>query len=141
MGKLPATATPNDSEYTLRYDSTADRFAWFVSRNTSGIWTNPIANNFGALSVGVWYHIVAWYDSGSSLCGIAINDGTPNTASTTGLGPGNETCGFAIGRPGDYTGNYFDGVIDEVGFWKRALTPAERTELYNSGNGKTYPFT
>ena len=37
-------------------------------------------------------------------------------------------------------GNYWDGRIDEVGFWERALSQAEILELYNSGAGNTYPF-
>ena len=49
---------------------------------------------------------------------------------------------------GDYnmyfgTGDYHsfrDGKIDEIGLWSRALTSNEITELYNSGNGLTYPF-
>lgn len=35
---------------------------------------------------------------------------------------------------------YFDGDIDEMGFWSRALTGAEITSLYNAGVGKQYPF-
>lgn len=34
-----------------------------------------------------------------------------------------------------------DGDLDEVGYWNRVLTPTELTDLYNSGNGITYPFT
>lgn len=32
----------------------------------------------------------------------------------------------------------FDGVIDEGGIWKRAITASEVTELYNAGAGKQY---
>jgi hypothetical protein len=48
---------------------------------------------------------------------------------------------FTIGTQND-TANIFrwDGLIDEVGFWKRVLTSAERTELYNSGNGRDYAY-
>jgi hypothetical protein len=35
---------------------------------------------------------------------------------------------------------YFDGRVDEVGIWSRVLTASERTQLYNSGSGLTYPF-
>tara|TARA_Y100000310_G_C20677195_1_gene813764 strand:- start:253 stop:1083 length:831 start_codon:yes stop_codon:yes gene_type:complete len=31
-------------------------------------------------------------------------------------------------------------LVDEVGIWGRALTAEEVTELYNSGDGLTYPF-
>jgi hypothetical protein len=33
---------------------------------------------------------------------------------------------------------YFNGLIDEVGIWSRALTSDEITKLYNNGNGLTY---
>ena len=33
-----------------------------------------------------------------------------------------------------------NGSMDEVGIWDRALTDSEVAELYNSGNGLTYPF-
>ena len=34
----------------------------------------------------------------------------------------------------------FDGIIDEVGIWNRALTSTEVKELYNLGNGLAHPF-
>jgi len=36
------------------------------------------------------------------------------------------------------TGYYFDGIIDEVGFWSRVLTSVEIEALYSSGTGLTY---
>ncbi len=42
-----------------------------------------------------------------------------------------------------YIGGYFQnfsGLIDETGFWSRALTQTEITKLYNSGFGLPYPF-
>ena len=36
---------------------------------------------------------------------------------------------------------YFNGRLDEVGIWDRALSSTEITELYNSGAGLTYPFS
>jgi len=35
---------------------------------------------------------------------------------------------------------FFNGLIDEVGVWNRALSDSEITQLYNGGNGLTYPF-
>ena len=35
---------------------------------------------------------------------------------------------------------YFQGLLDEVGLWNRALTADEVEELYNNGNGLQYPF-
>lgn len=36
---------------------------------------------------------------------------------------------------------FFNGAIDEVGFWARDLTSSEITQLYNSNVGLQYPFT
>lgn len=35
---------------------------------------------------------------------------------------------------------YFNGLIDAVNVWNKELSSSEITELYNSGNGKQYPF-
>jgi hypothetical protein len=47
--------------------------------------------------------------------------------------------GFDIGDRSN--GSFpFNGSVDEFGIWKRALTSAEISSLYNSGNGLKYPF-
>lgn len=35
---------------------------------------------------------------------------------------------------------YWNGRLDEIGFWERTLTSQEISELYNNGNGNSYPF-
>ena len=35
-------------------------------------------------------------------------------------------------------GEYFNGTLDEIGFWDRALTQTEITTLYNGGSGFPY---
>jgi hypothetical protein len=52
------------------------------------------------------------------------------------------TDGNFIGNYNNYDSNWgFDGMIDEIGVWSRALTSGEVTQLYNSGAGLQYPFT
>ena len=41
---------------------------------------------------------------------------------------------------GTSVGYYMDGLIDEVGIFSKALNQTEITDLYNNGNGLTYPF-
>lgn len=36
--------------------------------------------------------------------------------------------------------SYYTGLADEMSLWNRILTPTEKTELWNSGNGLAYPF-
>lgn len=50
------------------------------------------------------------------------------------------TYDLSIYKSDVYEDGGFGGYIDEVGFWGRALTQPEITDLYNAGNGKPFPF-
>jgi hypothetical protein len=127
-------------EFLHYYDVGSSRFVFYVVSSGGGTFTPVSANNFGAASTGTWYFVVGWHDSVNNQIGISINDGTPNTAAHS-AGVADTATDFYIGRTGDTTDSYMDGLIDEVGFWKRVLTSTERTQLYNGGAGLTYPFT
>ena len=117
-------------EYNLRYVQSSDRFQFVVGAGGDSV----LANTLGSPSAATWYHIIAWYDATANQIGIAINDGAADTASFSGGAPDGTSpfwLGNAFNRP-------FDGLIDEVGFWKKVLTSTERTWLYNSGNGRSY---
>jgi hypothetical protein len=92
---------------------------------------------------GAWHHIVLTYDyvtSGTSVMKMYV-DGSLEGTTSNAVGPlTNSTAAFYIGARGGYSDNYFNGLIDEVGYWSRTLTQAEVTSLYNSGNGLAYPF-
>jgi hypothetical protein len=68
---------------------------------------------------------------------VCANDGAVASTSTSGQAPVTGASDFNIGRrqAGDF---YTDGLIDQVGIWKRKLTSDEITYLYNSGNGRSY---
>lgn len=124
-------------EYIIYYNVGSDRLQWFVSSNGSAT-TSVTANNLGSPSIGTWYLIHAWHDSVNNEIGIAVNAGTADTLSySSGVNDG--TAEFNLGRNQDGP-DFFDGLIDEVGFWKRVLTSGERTSLYNGGAGFGYPF-
>ena len=125
------------SEYALWYYGIDDRFRINVAFNgASSIGLN--ANNFGIPSPSTWYFIIAWVDADADTLNISVNNGTANsTALSSALN--STSTEFDIGS--DATGNYFDGRIDSAGFWKRVLTAAERTALYNSGSGRAITGT
>ncbi len=90
-------------------------------------------------STSTWYHVVAWHDSVNNQLCIAVNNGTPVTSSySAGVSTG--TGAFQLGRS-EGQSIFWNGLIDEFGFWKRVLTSGERTSLYNGGNGFAYPFS
>jgi hypothetical protein len=127
-------------EYNLFYNIDVSRFRFYVSSDggTGGTLTFVDANNFGAASTGVWYFIVAKHDSVNNQISIKVNEGTADTAAhTTGVFDGGNAFKIGSSLPGIPLG-YWDGLIDQVGFWKKVTTDAEDTWLYNSGNGRSY---
>lgn len=84
-------------------------------------------------TLGQWYFMAAVYDGAHTK--LSINDGAVTSAVFTGsiydgnaplsiLGTGSQNAGC---------------LVDEVGFWGRALTPSEITDLYNGGDGLSHP--
>jgi hypothetical protein len=88
---------------------------------------------------GSWHMVTAIYD-GSDM--YLYQDGTlVDSASWSGIAYDTTT----YIRIGTYNAagtdqNFWDGSMDELGLWERALSPTEVADLYNSGSGKTYPF-
>lgn len=137
---LVAKSTNTDASYFLYLDGATSRFKFAVysAAGFSG-GSNVDATTFGAVSTGVWCYVLAWHDSVLNTINIQVNDGGVDSAAHT-TGVYNATAAdFMLGSD-SFPGDYFDGIIDEVGFWKRTLSSGERSELYNSGAGNTYPF-
>lgn len=122
-----------DNEYALAYSAiTANRFEFAVRNPANTVTTTSPANTFGAPSTATWYFIMAQYDQ--SNLRISVNNGVVDqVAYSAGI---RDAAGLF--RIGGYSVASWDGRIDQVGFWKRALTAAEITQLYNSGNGLSY---
>ena len=91
-------------------------------------------------SLEAWVHLVATYDGDylrlyrngtSNATAVALDDELTYVTNSI----------FYLGHCPQGVVNDYDGWIDEVGIWNRALTQTEITELYNGGSGKTYPFS
>lgn len=101
--------------------------------------TNNLDVTFGTtLSNDNWYHIVFTWNGTTAYVYInnVRNSGwswsyTISYATTHNLTFGANDSGSQV----------YDGEIDELGIWNRALTDSEATYLYNSGSGLTYPFS
>lgn len=122
-------------EWLLRYNTSSQRFDFGWS-DGGNIFRNVLANTFGALSLATWYFVVGIHDSSTNQIKISVNNGAFNTAAATGVTTASAV--VTIGQRGGV--NFWDGRVDEVGIWKRVLSAAELTTLYNGGNGTTYPF-
>src|SRR4030095_9558068 len=94
-----------------------------------------------ALTIGVWTDVVYTFTSTGVNTGTEqfYTDGVARN-SRTGAVPAPLAGTLILGVEGSNT-HYLNGRLDEVAFWRRALTPTEVVQLYNGGAGATYPFT
>lgn len=124
----------SENEYHLIYDNDAHKIRFYAY---DGSW--KYASDPTTISTDTWYHIVAWYDESKQEIAVSVNDSVPGTQSLSSAIE-DSSAPFKVGVR--YTGQlYMQGYIDELGFWKRVLTDTERSQLYNDGDGLTYPFT
>jgi hypothetical protein len=114
----------------LLYLSKANFFAYVTGDNIDvGGGTNIIDTD--------WHHVVITFDSEHVNLYV---DGSTDMAEEDYTNTLDYPAGSHLRLGGDNTDQDYDGQIDEVGIWNRALTSSEITELYNSGTGLTYPF-
>jgi len=133
FGKWHSSGGATPKEYWVGTVGTT--LAFYVSSDGSAQ-TNI---NFGTtLATATWYFVVAWHDSVGNTINITANDGTVASASySSGVFDG--TSPFRLGAMAS-DNNYQNGILDEVGVWKRVLSAAEITELYNAGSGRDYAY-
>lgn len=103
-------------------------------RNKAGVSVSS-ATYTVTLTTGVWYHLVATYNSGTGDMELFVDGVSRATANQTGTGIGAVGDEFSIS--GQNGGSLFSGLADEVGVWSKILSSTEIDDLYNSGSGQT----
>jgi glycerophosphoryl diester phosphodiesterase len=141
------------TSYGSIYDSTTDCYVLYLDKANKELRLKVTDVNAKAARPGIpeallqtnqWLHITATYSgsvgpaSGQTI--IYLNgqpiDAHTGDDSTSPVGlTGNLKTGQAVamGREGPTGGNYFTGFVDDVAIWRRALAPAEVSQLYQSG--------
>lgn len=118
-------------EYLVSLLSSAPRIIADVSTDgSSGNDKSVGATTFGNVTTGVWYFVYAQCDL--TNVGVSLNAGPLDTTACTQAFDG--TAAFELGA---FAGaaNFLNGALALWALWKRTLTAAERTQLFNGGNG------
>jgi hypothetical protein len=104
-----------------------------VSTGTTGARTNDLA--LPTLTQDAWNHLVFVYSVSEGYKKIYRNAGNPstNTTNIVQLTTSRDYPYHFFG--GTISDTYFDGLMDEIGMWNRALSAAEVSILYNNGLG------
>jgi hypothetical protein len=91
----------------------------------------------GGLATGTWHFLAFRHVNSTGVITALINNSFPQTFTRPAAQTWNATgTAFHLGsRVFSPFQSYFNGLIDECARWSRALSDAELTELYNSGNG------
>jgi len=119
----------SEREYKFREYESA--FLGFLSPDGSAIYSYGLAHS---VSSSGWNHFSGSY-SGGVLSGYINGSYYDNLSESIFSG----TVPFCLGSDiNSYA--FFNGLIDSVGFWNRALTSDEIAALYNGGHGQEYPF-
>lgn len=123
-------------EYLLVYDQPSDRFILAIS-NGAGTTVIATASALGSPSTATWYHILGWLDRTTATANIQVNGGTVNSTPTGGLSVNSGSTEFRLGAASAVS-LYHNGRQDQTAIWKRILTTAERSWLWNGGSGRSY---
>lgn len=102
--------------------------------NNDGIqnywWGNDLIHRSPALNLlNQWHHAVVNYNGTNRTIyfdGALLKTDTPGTPNST-------ASNFAIGRTAPMYSEFFNGTLDDLSIWNRALTLDEISYLYNSG--------
>ncbi|MFF5234696.1 LamG-like jellyroll fold domain-containing protein [Dactylosporangium sp. NPDC000521] len=127
----------NRGAFYLQYNKDWNR--WVLqspSADTTGAVSYNVATSSNALATNTWVHLVGVFDASTKRMSLYVNNvrGTDGTNAT----PFASVYGLEIGGShwGDFV-DHFQGSIDNVQVYQRALTDADVAKLWSAGNGRT----
>ena len=122
---LPGSLGTNANYQMEIYPPGDGNYYFAFSYRDGSSWQNVYSTNT-PIETGKWYHVVMTFDSGTGR--VYINGKLD--AEKTGL-PSLVTNDYHL-VIGAAWNDYFNGIIDEVRIYNRALTPEEISDLYNN---------
>ncbi|MHC4431834.1 MAG: LamG domain-containing protein [Planctomycetota bacterium] len=125
-----AIMTTSDSSWRVHRSSGTNNIAW----GTSGLSPTDLTGTTD-VSTGEWFHVATVYNGAQKL--LYINGNLDASSDSTGNISASSMPVY-IGENSGATGRHWDGLIDDVRIYKRALTDTEILGVM-SGGGAEYP--
>lgn len=143
---IKRTAVSSFDEWQLAVLNTNNVAMYKIDRVNNAIFQSIRTNT--ALTSGVFHHIVITDNGSKTVAGMNIYLNGTLAAKTdqsagvyTGMNNSNSTFRIGNNLPTATSTLKLRGYMDEFAIWRnRELNSTEVTQLYNSGNGITYPF-
>ncbi|NDA64561.1 MAG: LamG domain-containing protein, partial [Chitinophagia bacterium] len=123
-----------DASYMLGIHPNGKPFFYTHNSNSIGQYTSTGVHSDSILSLDSWHQLTFTYQSG---IGKFYLNGVLNKVDSQMLSPMITSQSILFCSNESYIGYYpsalaFEGKLDDIGIWNRALTPQEITNLYNS---------
>jgi len=114
----------NDDQYQLQHSSDKTKFEFAVKTDSGRTYIQSSTQP----NKGVWYYVVGTYNATEKEIALFINGEKEKFGYHDGsINPTNKN---VILAKRSYNDRYFNGIIDEVAIWNRALTSEEIHEHY-----------
>jgi len=126
----------NNGFYMTIYRASATNRLYLSVRNGTSSETHYATIDGGLLEFGRWYHIAAKYDKTAEEISYYVNGVKDSEVDTVAGGFGSiaqNTQNMDIGHDTSISTSQFDGTIDDLRIYNRALSADEITALYNMG--------
>jgi hypothetical protein len=114
----------------------------FVPFNTGELYVGLFGGDIGTgvfINDGIWHHTVCTYNSSTNQIYVYVDNAQYGPFSRTLNLPNSNIYVGLLTPPSGI--QVLNGDVDECGWWSRVLTSSEVNDLWNSGNGITYPFS
>lgn len=123
------------ANYASRFWSGSDEHMWTIARAVPDQFNMiEIMQRYNYPSLNVWHHVANVYN-GTTMKTYIDGVQTGGTTNVTGIGlspAANTTSLIGAMHQSSIITQYYDGLLDEMRIWKKALTPAEILSHYNN---------
>lgn len=93
-----------------------------------------------SMSYNTWQHVACTFDNSTKLIKIYVNGAVVGSNTLTGT-PATNSSKAVFGYSEDYDGYPYNGYLDEIAIYNRAIGDSEVTEIFDAGGGADTAIT